>query len=160
MRLTSRGVAALTALILSVAYLLEARTYRLGNASNPGAGMFPLAVGIALLLTAGVVLASEHSGRTTTAGDGATAGPTPAGGPRRDPLPRHLLLFVLTVALYPLAIRVVGFELATVVALPAMALAMGERRVLWLLLLAAGGTAATYAIFRLWLAVPLPSPWH
>ncbi len=147
-------MAALTALVLSGAYLLEARTYRFGNASNPGAGMFPVAVGITLLLTAAVVLASECSGRGTP-GMGAAARATPAGEFRRQ-LAHHLVPFVLTVALYPLAIRVAGFELATALALPAMALAMGERRIPRLLLLAAGGVAAAYAVFRLWLAVPLP----
>ncbi|MDR7427262.1 MAG: tripartite tricarboxylate transporter TctB family protein [Armatimonadota bacterium] len=155
MRLTSRGVAALSIVIFSVAYLLEARSYRLGNASNPGAGMFPVALGVALLVVAIAVLWSEHPERAGAAG-AVTAPPTPAGEARPHPLPRHLLQFFVTVALYPLAIRIAGFELATVVALPAMSLAMGERRPLWLLLLAAGGATATYAIFRLWLAVPLP----
>jgi len=155
LRPSPRGVAALIVLALSAAYLLEARTYRFGNASNPGAGMFPVATGIALLLTAAVVLISEYSGRASEAGNGSAAHPAVAGEPRRRPTSR-LLPFALTVALYPLAIRAIGFEVATALALPAMALAMGERRTLRLLLLVAGGVAATYAIFRMWLAVPLP----
>jgi len=118
--------------------------------------MFPVAPGIALLLTATVVLVSEYSGRTSKVENGPAAHAAVAREPRRRFLPSHLVPFALAVTLYPLAIRAIGFEVATALALPAMALAMGERRTLRLLLLVAGGVAATYAIFRLWLAVPLP----
>jgi len=150
-------MAAAVVLVLSVGYLWEAHTYRFGSPANPGAGMFPVVIGIALLLAAAVVLAAEYSGQRRASGEGTAARAQPAVDQQKGPPKLRLLVpFVVTAALYPLAIRIVGFELATALALPGMAFSMGERRPLRLLLLAAGGVAATYLVFRLWLAVPLP----
>jgi len=65
------------------------------------------------------------------------------------------LIFAITVG-YPLAMLVVGFPLATALALIAFSLALGERRYGLVLLYAFSFAAFVYGVFVMMLRVPLP----
>ena len=57
---------------------------------------------------------------------------------------------------YVLALGRLGFLLATAPFLAVLLLAYGERRWPVVLAVALGATGATYALFAVWLGVPLP----
>jgi hypothetical protein len=61
-----------------------------------------------------------------------------------------------TLGAYVLALERLGFLLATVPFLTVLLLVYGERRWPVVLAVALGATAATYALFAMWLGVPLP----
>lgn len=153
LRLSSQATAALVVAILSSLYLAAARNYRLGSLSNPGAGLFPLLVGVALLVTSLALLAAE----VISARPGRHPAVVSAGDRPRPPfMDRTTRTFAGASILYPIAIAAIGFETATALALAGMSLAMGERRILRLALLACLGVAAGHLVFRRFLAVPLP----
>ncbi len=151
--LSPHATAATVVAVLSVLYLVAARRYRLGDLTNPGAGLFPLLVGVALLVTSLALLMTETI-RTRSARRHAVDSHTDR--PRTSFVDRPTLAFAGVSVLYPIAIAVVGFEVATALALAGMSMTMGERRVLHLVLLAVLGTAAGHLLFRRLLAVPLP----
>lgn len=139
--------------MLSVLYLAAARSYRLGNLTNPGAGLFPLLVGVAMLVTSLALLGEEvlraRSPRHPPV-------PSAADRPRPPFVDGTTLTFAGVSILYPIAIAIVGFEVATALALAGMSMTMGERRATRLLLLGVLGAAAGHLLFRRLLAVPLP----
>lgn len=132
----------LSGLVLGVAYLLGALALPRGSVTAPGAGLFPLAVGLIIVVSSAVALVTEWRRPT--------AAPDPPGDAfRRVPA----LLGALVV--FALLLKPAGFILAAAV-LSALVLAVLGRRP-WL---AVGGLAlaisvATALVFRL-LGVPLP----
>ncbi|VXC06568.1 tripartite tricarboxylate transporter TctB family protein [Pseudoclavibacter sp. 8L] len=86
--------------LLFAGYLLEATTLPTGSASSPGAGLFPLVVGIGGLLVAVVVVIEGLRSRDET-----------------ETLPkgrelRHVLMFVGTLVLLALVLPVLGLYIA------------------------------------------------
>ncbi|MDR7427257.1 MAG: tripartite tricarboxylate transporter TctB family protein [Armatimonadota bacterium] len=150
--LSPHASAAIVAAILSALYLAAARSYRLGNLTNPGAGLFPLLVGIALLVTSLSLLLVEVIRARSPAHPHAL----PADQPRTPFMDRTMLTFAGVSVLYPMAVAAVGFEVATAAALAGMSFAMGERGVMRLVLLGVLGAAASHLLFRRLLGVPLP----
>lgn len=149
-RLNPRAVAALVIVIISLLYLAAARGYRLGAPSNPGAGMFPLILGVALLVAAATMLAVEMAASRRQPGYAS------ADHPKEPFASRRLLWFGAVAVLYPVAIAAVGFEAATVIGLGGAAYVLGERRPARIGLLALLGAAAGHLVFRRLLGVPLP----
>jgi putative tricarboxylic transport membrane protein len=144
---------------------------------NPGPGR-ALALGLALLGLAAIALASRFRAGTATGGPGTSFLPTlvamivvvlgaalalrrsasesaiepiEPGGARRG------LWTLGAILAYVLVFERLGFVLATVPFLAVLLLSYGERRWLVVLAVAAGATAMTYALFAVWLGVPLPS---
>lgn len=151
--LSPHAAASIVVAILSALYLAAARSYRLGSLTNPGAGLFPILVGVALLVTSlALFLAEMIVARLPST---PTAVPTTV-RPQTPFVDRTMLAFAGVSVLYPLAMTVAGFEIATAIALAGMSLAMGERRITRLLLLGVLGAAAGHLLFRRFLGVPLP----
>jgi hypothetical protein len=127
--------------------------YELGSLRNPGPGLFPILVGVTLLATSLALFLAEM----VVARSPGTPSVVPTTDRPRTPFAdRTTLAFAGVVVLYPVAITVTGFEIATAAALVGMSLAMGERRITRLALLGVLGAAAGYLLFRRFLAVPLP----
>jgi hypothetical protein len=156
-RWSAAGLAA-----VAVAYLLVNRAYPLDTLASPGPGVFPLAVGVALLaLAVWQWVAAGREPRATGPGpamrapaarDPAGAGPEAAAANR----PRAALLKVAALVVYAAALPRLGFLITS------FALVLVAGRLMGLpgwwrpAALALGVTLACRLIFVTWLHVPLP----
>jgi putative tricarboxylic transport membrane protein len=130
--------------VLAIAYLAGGRRYPLDTLVTPGPGVFPLAVGVALL----AVAAWMFFGR------GRDAAPLAAeeGSTRR----RTPLLLSAVLVLYAALLPAVGFVPASFALVVVTARLMGLPGWWRPLALGAGVMAATRLVFVTWLGVPLP----
>ena len=138
-----RAVGLGLALLGLVAIALASR-FREGTATGgPGTRFLPVLVGV-IVVVLGAALALRPS-----AAEGAVE-PLEPGGARRG------IWTLAAVLAYVLAFERLGFVLATVPLLVILLLAYGERRWPVVLAVALGATGFTYALFVVWLGVPLP----
>jgi putative tricarboxylic transport membrane protein len=130
--------------LLAIAYLAAARRYPLDTLVTPGPGVFPLAVGVALLAVAAWMFV----------GRGRDAAPAAAedGSPRR----RTPLVLSAVLVLYAALLPAVGFAPASFALVVVTARLMGLPGWWRPLALGAGVMAATRLVFVTWLGVPLP----
>jgi hypothetical protein len=146
-------VLAVVLMVTAVTYLAAARAHRLGSVASPGPGFFPVLLGGTLLACALLLLLWEifllrrAPGVGVQPSVGATLGREARG---------RLLTFSTAAVAYPLVAGVAGFETATALGLPALAMVMGERRPAVLIVLALTGAVVAFAVFRRMLGVPLP----
>jgi hypothetical protein len=133
---------ALGLVVLALAYLAAGRQYPLDTLATPGPGVFPLAVGIALLAAAAWMLAA--AGRGGSAPDGPAPTPVP-------PLALSAAL-VLFAAVVPFA----GFLAASFALVVVTARLMGLPGWWRPLALGAGVALVARVAFVGWLGVPLP----
>ncbi len=150
--------------VVAAGYLAAGRRYSLETLAAPGPGLFPLLAGAFLLILAvtqiGIGLARLRRHR---AADGRHAGDIaePRAGRGRLPddgrVPRRAAAGAALLIAYAAGLPVVGFFPA------GFALVLLSSRLLgapgwWRpAILAAGVTLAAYAVFALWLRVPLPA---
>ena len=126
---------------LALAYLAAGRRYPIDTLATPGPGVFPLAVGLALLASAVWILAA--------AGRGAP----PAGGAAAPAPPLALCAALVG---YAALVPVVGFLPASFALVVVVARLMGLGGWWRPLALAAGVVAVARVAFVGWLGVPLP----
>jgi putative tricarboxylic transport membrane protein len=145
-RWSAAGLAA-----VAVAYLLANRAYPLDTLASPGPGVFPLAVGIALLgLAVWQWVTAGHPSRTAAREPAAV---------RSDDAPTHLraaLLMALALVVYAAALPRVGFLVTSFALVLVAARLMGLPGWWRPAALALGVTLACRLIFVSWLRVPLP----
>ena len=117
---------------------------REGTATGgPGARFLPVLLGlIVAVLGAGIALRPGVSKAGEDAPDAGGAG--------------RVAWTLGVVVAYVLALGYLGFLLATAPFLAVLFVAYGERRWPVVLAVALGATGATYALFAMWLGVPLP----
>lgn len=128
--------------VLAVGYLLAGRRYTLDTLATPGAGIFPLAAGIALLaLAIWQFLAARRSA------------PDPARG---GAVPRAPLIMSVVLALYAATLPVLGFTPTSFALVFVAARLMGLAGWWRPATLALGVTLASRVLFVTWLGVPLP----
>jgi putative tricarboxylic transport membrane protein len=139
----SRAVGLGLALVGAVAIYL-ATGFREGTATGgPGTRFLPILLAV-IVIVLGVVLALRPSGSEDP------AEPLAPGG-------RSRVTWTLAALLaYVLVFGRLGFLLATVPFLVVLLLVYGERRWPVVLAIAVGATGASYALFAVWLGVPLP----
>ncbi len=140
-----RDLAGATALaVLAIVYLVANRRYALDTLAAPGPGVFPLAVGVALLglVVCQAVGAIRSRGPVEPAAYGDKHG-------------RVLVLVALLIG-YGVALHVVGFQVASFALVLLASRVLGARDWLRPGVLAAGVALAVHVIFVLWLGVPLP----
>jgi putative tricarboxylic transport membrane protein len=144
---------ALTGLLLALVgagVAWQASTFPPAPGHGPGAGAFPLVLGLGLA-SCGVVLAiagRREAGGWLAFDDGA----------RHFRSARNALLVPLTLLAYALVVETAGFFLTSFVLLAGLFLAFGVRR-RWIAPLAAGVTLALHGAFYSVLRVPLPWGW-
>jgi hypothetical protein len=147
-------------LLFGGGYLWYALRYPLGTLDNPGPGVFPLAVGLPLVILAAVQLA-RSGGRLLMALPTPTADPSvtdPTGTPlKRGRTEGALWLMVGVLVLYLLVVSAVGFLASTFVLVIICSKVM--RTCGWVrpIFLAVGVLLACYFLFLVWLKVPLPA---
>jgi hypothetical protein len=155
-RWSAAGLAA-----VAVAYLLGNRAYPLDTLASPGPGVFPLAVGIALLAIAVWQWVATARGpretevgppRAAAAREPAGAGPEAAGVSR----PRPALLMAAALVVYAAALPRLGFLATSFILVLVAGRLMGLAGWWRPAALALGVTLACRLIFVTWLRVPLP----
>jgi hypothetical protein len=146
-------VAGTVLLLLAGGYLAASLRYPLGALADPGPAVFPLAVGLLLLMLAAIQVV--EAGRALRRG-----GPSEAGAPARDEdragrsgLP---LIMVAGLVVYLLAMPWLGFYPASVLLVIFSSQIMGTRGWGVHILLAAGVLLVCVLVFTLWLKMPLP----
>jgi hypothetical protein len=111
---------------------------------GPGTRFLPVVLGGLL-----VVLGARVGFGRAPAGGEVAAGPAPGGWAR-------VVWTLAVLGAYVLAFERLGFLLATAAVVAVLLVAYGERRPPVVLAVALAATGATYALFALWLKVPLP----
>ena len=138
-----RAVGLGLALVGLVAIYL-ASGFREGTATGgPGARFLPILLAV-IVIVLGAVLALRPP---------ASEGPAEPLAPDGS---RRAMWTLGAILGYVLAFERLGFLLATVPFLAILLLVYGERRWPVVLAVALGATGATYALFAMWLGVPLP----
>jgi putative tricarboxylic transport membrane protein len=136
------SAAALT--VLAAAYLAVNRQYPLDSLAAPGPGVFPLTVGVALLVLAGWQALAPARGQPDVT-KAASRG-------RRGPV-----LMIGLLLLYAAGLSALGFLVTSFLFVLVAARLMGAPDWWRPVLLALGVTLGTYVVFVAWLGVPLPA---
>ena len=144
-------VSAVGLAVLAGGYLLANRAYPLDTLATPGAGIFPLAVGLLMLGLAVAQALTAVRSRPDPAASPHVA--SEAGAPTRG---RVLAMVVLLVA-YAGAAGAIGFLTASFGVIVVSSRLLGARDWLRPVALALGVTVAAHVIFVAWLGVPFPT---
>jgi putative tricarboxylic transport membrane protein len=132
--------------VLALGYLLAGRQYPLDTLATPGPGIFPLAVGLALLaLAIWQLLAGGRRLAPAAAGEADDVG-----------ISRAPLIMIAVLVLYAVSLPRLGFTLTSFVLVLVASWLMGLRGRWRPVVLALGVTVVSRLIFGLWLGVPLP----
>lgn len=116
----------------------------LGSLADPGPGMWPLMVSVAMVVTAAVVLASRPAASEERFGRGAVT----------------VAIAVASLIGYALLFERVGFEIPTVALLVLWCRVLGRESWRMTAAVAVGATAAVYLLFITGLGVSLPHIVH
>jgi putative tricarboxylic transport membrane protein len=143
--------------VVALGYLLAGRRYSLDTLATPGPGIFPLAVGLALLALAAWQFATAGRGAALATADPpppptATDTPAASGATRSRPP----LILAAGLVMYAAALPVIGFLPASSVLVVGAARLMGLPGWWRPAALALGVIAASHVVFVTWLGVPLP----
>lgn len=131
---------------------------------GPGTRFLPLLLG-AIIAGLGALLAAGRPGGARLPAHGVPGTPGPGareeepaapGAGRREPR-RRIWLTLAAVGAYAVAFERLGFLPASPLFLSGLLLAYGERRWPVVAGVAGAATALAYAVFALWLRVPLPA---
>ena len=143
---------AATFLAVGVGYESMALSMPVGGFANPGPGLYPIIVGAALILTSAACLIQNLVSGVPdrVLADDAGAPAQAKGGVRRA------WLLVAALFAYVIALKPLGFPVALPLLLMASVRVFGETN--WLRNFAVSFvlTAIAYAVFIMWLKVPLP----
>ena len=132
--------------VLALGYLLAGRQYPLDTLATPGPGIFPLAVGLALLaLAVWQLLAGGRRPALAASSEAVEVGIT-----------RAPLIMIALLVLYAVSLPRLGFTLTSFVLVLVASWLMGLRGWWPPVVLALGVTVASRLIFGFWLGVPLP----
>jgi putative tricarboxylic transport membrane protein len=142
-RIMGAGAAALGAATVILAWGLPEGT----ATGGPGTRFLPILLGALMVLLGGMVVL----GRAPCARAAAASGPE-----REGEGPGRALATVGIMGAYALVLDRVGFLVATVVLVGVLVRLYGERRWAVVLSVALGAATASYALFAVWLKVPLP----
>lgn len=122
----------------------------MGNARMPGTGLFPLALGLALMGLAAIEGLREYRARPK-----APAVPAPGeAGARRRVAQFMAAVIVATALLQPL-----GYVASSFLLMLALLAVFGLRRWGVVCAIAGASAAASWVIFVYWLHIPMPSGW-
>ena len=163
-----RRLVGLAGLCGAIAYILASLRLPMGSMADPGAGVFPLAVGVAFaLVSLGVVVeppSQPADGGPTTGEPFAAGAMTVDGEPitqdaadeedRRGPR-RRVLLVALLIG-YALTLEILGFFVGTLLFAVASIRLLGEASIVRTVLYAATMAAGSYVLFVTFLELPLP----
>ena len=146
--MTRERAAAAILLLFGLAGAFEARRLAVGDASRPGPGFFPFWLAVALCVVAVALLLQR----------GHPAGPRPA-----EPagLRRGKVVLTLVAGLgYAVVMEPLGFTVTTFLFLLFLLTLIEPQRRIASLTISAVTSAASYLVFKVWLAVQLPAgPW-
>jgi putative tricarboxylic transport membrane protein len=132
-------IAGLSAVAVGIAAALGARDLGVGSLTDPGPGLWPLVVSAVLVITGAVVAVRPGDDAEAIGRDAWT-----------------VVVACLTLVAYTAVIRVVGFELPTIVLLAFWMRVFGGEPWRTTVAVSVGVTVAVYVVFILALGVALP----
>lgn len=132
-------VAGLAAVVVGIAAALGARDLGVGSLTDPGPGLWPLVVSAVLVITGAVVAVRPGDDAEAIGRDAWT-----------------VVVACLTLVAYTAVIRVVGFELPTIVLLASWMRVFGGEPWRTTVAVSVGVTLAVHVVFILALGVALP----
>ena len=142
---------ALAFLAVGIGYELMALSMPVGGFANPGPGLYPIIVGAALILTSAACLIQNL---VSGVPDRVLA--DDVGAPAQKGEIRRAWLLVAALIAYVIALKPLGFPVALPLLLMASVRVFGETNWLRNFAVSVVLTAIAYAVFIVWLKVPLP----
>ena len=148
-RRAGRLTVALVAFVIACLYTAQATTMSRGSVDRPGAGLYPLVIGVFFIGTTVITAVEAFFKR----GDQVE-------GPMRLEHGTNFVLFIVAMLAYVVAFQPLGFIVSTFLAVAAVSMIVppmgGIRRVLYSLVFAAGFTALLYWFFAMLMQIRLP----
>jgi putative tricarboxylic transport membrane protein len=135
-------------LVLGIAYLADNSKLPMGSAAKPGAGLFPLLVGVSLLGLSLAILIWALRNKNTAAKD---QEPFPEGKDRQRVLALGGIL-----ALFVLLLKPLGYGICSAALMAAVLRFLGLRSWGRILLISLATAAISFYLFDALLGVPLP----
>jgi len=124
----------------------------IGTFRMPGTGMFPLLLGILLMVLSSLfILEIFFQSKKTTLGKNLVS------GPKR--LPLRLILFFGTMVLATAFFNKLGYSLTSFLLMIALLRTLGNKNWGFILLLSFVTAVVSYFLFVQWLKIPLPKGW-
>jgi len=126
----------------------------IGTFRAAGSGLFPLCLGILLMVLAGLFLLKmflqgrRSIGRTREAAT-----------PKAPSSARQVILFMGTIVLATLLFDVLGYPLVSFLLLVALLRVLGMKGWGWSIVLSLVAASVSYMLFVQWLKIPLPKGW-
>jgi hypothetical protein len=148
MALRALPIVSLSFLILGIAYLADNSRLPMGSAAKPGAGLFPLLVGISLLGLSLALFITSLKGKGISEKD---QEPFPEGKDRR-----RVLAVAVSLALFALLLNPLGYGLCSAALMAAILRLLGLRSWGRIILISVVTAAVSFCLFDFLLGVPLP----
>ena len=139
-------------LIFGVITALLSLQMPIGTFRAAGTGLFPLILGIFLMMLSGVFLLNIFLKRKKEPGKKELETETPGSA-------KNLILFLGSMALATLFFNPLGYPLISFLLMVALLRILGTRRWTLNILLSLVTAAASYFLFVGWLKIPLPKGW-
>ncbi len=124
----------------------------IGTFRMAGTGMFPLFLGILLMILSGIFVLRMFS-------QGMAAKVEKESSPQSSESPRQLILFLGAMVLATLFLKHLGYPLVTFLLMAALLRTLGIKRWGQNILISGVTTAGSYLLFVRWLDIPLPKGW-
>jgi len=140
---------AILLLLFGVATAVLSLQIRVGTLRAPGSGFFPFYVGLLLILLAVIHLAELRR-------RGRDRGGNKMGAPPQNSW-RRVLLFLGATLLSTGLLTFLGYSLAAFVLMALLLYILGVRRWVHVVVIALCAAGVSYALFVLWLQIPLPT---
>jgi putative tricarboxylic transport membrane protein len=147
MPFSSLSLLALGFLVLGGAAILGSLALPFGSTAHPGAGFYPLLVGIALTALSLSFLKPDRKGRISAE----EMEPFPRGKDRN-----RVATVAVTLILFAILLKPLGYGISSALLLIVVLKSLGMREWFRILLIAAAVSAVSYFLFASILGVPLP----
>ena len=124
----------------------------IGTFRMAGTGLFPLCLGILLMILSGLFILKLFYGKKTSSAKEKTA-------PEVFRSAGQVVLFLGVMVLATLCFNTLGYPLTAFLLMAFLLRTLGIKRWIFNLSLSLGTSVASYVLFVLWLKIPLPKGW-
>ncbi len=124
----------------------------IGTFRTAGAGLFPLSLGILLMVLSALFLISLASKQRMTSAKSGTA-------PQTEASTKQMILFLGVMVFAVLCFNMLGYPLTAFFLMVSLLRVLGTKRWFFAVMLSLAVSIGSYMLFVQWLKIPLPKGW-